>query len=167
MADERTLEIVEFEESPNPREEYHYYGGRQHRAERGDRPSDPSRVFVSVEGEGFWDDFANRTSRPHTLWRPLVIKALQDAGVKFTKVIWSQKAGCKMCPCSPGFYVHGREYPGKDYWLTVRMSEPATTDPATSDWRKLQVLADPTMPVGTDEQKNEAQELLAEVLKKK
>lgn len=109
-----------------------------------DSPSGNTRVSVAIEGEGFWDNLANRTTRPHTLWAPLVRRALIEAGwPKDVKIRWSQKAGCS-CPCSPAFYVYGGTK-GLDLWLTLAVDEPQTTDPEIAAARLNQVLADPTL----------------------
>ena len=112
-----TILVHEFKESAYPRKEGYYGYGRWNRSQAGDRPYDPSRVFISFQGETVLDNLNNRTQRPHTTLKPLVVAALENAGINFTKIRWSQKAGCRMCPCSPGFIIEGHD--GKDFWLTV------------------------------------------------
>lgn len=107
-------------------------------------PSGKSVVYVSVEGEGLWDDFANRTSRPHTEWKPYVAQALKDAGFNFTKLTWSQKAGCP-CPCSPGFIVTEGTH-GHDLTVTITADAPQRTDDGEAAHRLSAVDADPTLP---------------------
>ena len=138
------LEIVEFREG-RPRE-YGYTAGGWYYVNRraSDSPSGHSIVYVGIEGESFWENFADRTSRPHTAWRPYVIQALKNAGVEFKNIRWSQKAGCS-CPCSPGFIVQGGTYPAKDYWVTLRVQERQTTNPDESEFRLNQLLSDPTI----------------------
>lgn len=155
------LEIVKFEPVQYERKFREFDSrGRSWAVGWSETPAGQSRVYVTVEGESFWDDFANRTTRPHTLWRPLVLQALKENGVEFKSIRWSNKAGCKMCPCSPGFIIQGHPYPARDYWLTLKMDEPATTDQTEANFRALQILADPTMPVGDEEQKAAAREAL-------
>jgi len=65
-----------------------------------------TRVYVWPERETVMENLVNRRSRPYNEWRPLVLKELRDAGYQVEKLQWNQKAGCTMCPCSPGFIVH-------------------------------------------------------------
>lgn len=112
---------------------------------RKDTPSGKTRVYVSVEGENLWDDFANRTSRPHTLWAAPVKAALIAAGWPATVSLrWSQKAGCS-CPCSPAFFVTGGPL-GHDIWATIEADE-VQADNETRNARLLGALADPTLPL--------------------
>src|SRR4051812_49149160 len=62
------------------------------------------RLYVSLEGEGVLDDFANRFDRPVRAYRPFAEAALRQLGIDYEKLAWSQKAGCS-CGCSPGFIV--------------------------------------------------------------
>jgi hypothetical protein len=39
--------------------------------------------------------------------RRIIAAALDAAGVKFEKINFSQKAGCSMCACSPGWIANG------------------------------------------------------------
>jgi hypothetical protein len=114
------------------------HGGR-------DVPTGKSVVYVNVKDEKFWENFANRTSRPHTEWRPYVEQALREHGFDFTKLTWSQKAGCGMCPCSPGFIVTDGTL-GHDIWVTLTVDAPQRTDDEEAAWRLAQVAADPTIP---------------------
>jgi hypothetical protein len=99
------------------------------------------------------ENLGNRTSRPYQDWKPLVIKQLADMGIEYSRVRWSQKAGCSMCPCSPGFvvddarYTDGRRVTGLDIWLTLAAEGAVkTTDPELAADRMAQVAADPTIP---------------------
>jgi len=96
---------------------YSKYTHRYETSSAGDRPRDPSRVFLSFEGETIIDDLNNRVSRPYTIIKPLLIEKLKAEGIPFEKLRWSQKAGCRDCPCSPGFILEGNY--GKDFTLTV------------------------------------------------
>jgi hypothetical protein len=91
-----------------------------------------------------------------------VLQALKDNGVSVEKMAWNQRAGCS-CPCSPGFSITGDK--GKDYWVTLTYTAPEelTENPDEAAFRLLQVVADPTMPVGTEENKANARDLLAAV----
>ncbi len=51
-----------------------------------------------------------RGSEPHEEVRGLLPEALKGAGLHAfdaDEIRWSRKAGCSMCPCSPGFIMHG------------------------------------------------------------
>lgn len=113
--------VESFEAWTNVRKVGYYSTSSQRyiRTEAGSRPSDPSRVFLHFKGETILDNINNRTQRPSTTLKPLVKQALEAAGIPFTKIRWSQKAGCRMCPCSPGFIIENEEWEGKDYTLTV------------------------------------------------
>lgn len=122
-----------------------YYGGRYRSNPHKDTPNGKTRVFVNVEGEGIWDDFANRTSRPHTLWVGPIKQALRDAGFPAdVKLRWSQKAGCS-CPCSPAFFVTGGPV-GHDLWVTIEADTVQSEDPDERQHRIDAVNADPTLP---------------------
>jgi len=108
------------------------HGGR-------DVPTGKSVVYVHVKNESLWDDFANRTSRPHTAWKPFVERALREHGFEFSKLTWSQKAGCS-CPCSPGFIVSTGTR-GHDLWVTIEADEPQRTDDAEATHRAQQLAA--------------------------
>lgn len=53
-----------------------------------------------------------RYNKPYNMVRPFLKKALKEAGIpeeelSGIKFNWNKHAGCKMCPCSPGFIVSG------------------------------------------------------------
>jgi hypothetical protein len=108
-------------------------------------PSGKSVVYVSVEGESLWDDIAARGNRPYTAWRPYVEQALRDHGFEFSKLTWSNKAGCS-CPCSAGFIVSTGTY-GHDIWVKLTVTEPQVVDMALRNARAASLVADPTLPV--------------------
>lgn len=85
-----------------------------------DMPNGRSRVYVSIDGETLLKHLYERTSRPHNIWKPMVIAALQAAGVQFDGLAWSQRCGCS-CPCSAGFILKNAPVRGMDYfvYLTV------------------------------------------------
>lgn len=77
------------------------------------------RVYVNCPDESVFDNFANRVARPHLVWKPRVVEALKRIGVT-GKLSWNIKAGCSMCPCSPGFILTGSGLPGGvDIWVTL------------------------------------------------
>lgn len=118
-----------------------------------------STAYVSLEGENVWEELERRTSRPSRLWHPVVLQALKDNGINVEKMAWNQYAGCG-CPCSPGFSITGDT--GMDYWVTLSAGAPSTDDPDEALGRRIQILANPTLPVGMPEQKEAAQQLLKE-----
>jgi hypothetical protein len=69
------------------------------------------RLYIHVKDEGVLANFANRTSRPVTLYRSVLPEILRAAGLDPARVQvrWSQYAGCTMCPCSPGFVLRPKE----------------------------------------------------------
>lgn len=72
-----------------------------------------TRIYVSEVGESVLDNLENRTGRPVDAYRAAVKEILPMLGLAGHKVTWSQKAGCSMCPCSPGFLLKaptGRRY---------------------------------------------------------
>lgn len=116
-----SITVHGFKESDYPRKYDSFSGGQYRRTSAGDRPSDPSRVFIDFEGETVLDNLNNRVARPFTTLKPIVIEKLKAEGIDFEKIRWSRKAGCRMCPCSPGFIIEGHY--GKDFWLTVTDDE--------------------------------------------
>lgn len=78
------------------------------------------RIYISPDGETVMENFREgRHTRPYTQYKqeilPLLFRLLGLTGVK---VSWSKKAGCTMCPCSPGFIVKDGNVP-YDIWVTV------------------------------------------------
>jgi len=64
------------------------------------------RAFFSVKDESVLSNLACRTVRPTDLYRSVLPEVYRQIGLPDdTKARWSRKAGCKMCPCSPGFYL--------------------------------------------------------------
>jgi hypothetical protein len=65
------------------------------------------RIYVSSDDsrETVMDDIMNRTRRPYTIYRQLINKWFDEVGIEIGNkdFYWSQRAGCSMCPCSPGF----------------------------------------------------------------
>ena len=66
------------------------------------------RIYVHPKGETILENlFIGRHNRPYKMYRELILPTvLEELGWDTdTKLRWSQKAGCTMCPCSPGFIV--------------------------------------------------------------
>lgn len=97
-----------------------------------------SRVYFDHEGESVLQGFGDRAARPHKLYRTVLEQVARQldlpADVTFR---WSRKAGCSMCPCSPGFVVEGHW--NHDIWVTVSADTPATTDHRLSAFRRAQL----------------------------
>lgn len=77
------------------------------REEREQRRYLAGRVFVWVKDETVFENLQNRTTRPTEQYKLIALSALKQAGydIDSFKLVWSQKAGCTMCPCSPGFIM--------------------------------------------------------------
>lgn len=80
------------------------------------------RIYISPAGETVMENFTEgRHTRPYTLYRQEVLPQLfRKLGLDASsiKAGWSKKAGCSMCPCSPGFIVKEGEVPW-DIHVTV------------------------------------------------
>jgi len=125
---------------------------RSYRNYGSDDPHTSSRVYVNFTGDkaGVLENLVNRTNRPWQTVKPAVVKALQDAGYDATGLRWSQKAGCSMCPCSPGFLmpkVHGH-----DIWMDLNENVQAAV-PISDDGiaRLASVATDSTLPASMTE----------------
>ena len=87
------------------------------------RMANKPRIYVFPKGETILQHLENRRDRPYTAYRKEVIPTvLAQLGLpEDTRVRWSQRAGCTMCPCSPGFIVEGypRGLSREDVYVTV------------------------------------------------
>lgn len=65
------------------------------------------RLYVDWKEWDVVEHLFNRTRRPYGVWRKMVRDIVEANGLPFstTEMRWSQKAGCSMCPCSPGFIL--------------------------------------------------------------
>ena len=70
------------------------------------------KLYIWPTKESLMESIANRRSRPYNLYKEFVIPAVIERIAKefpkhdllsVEKWSWSQKCGCSMCPCSPGF----------------------------------------------------------------
>jgi len=80
-----------------------------------------SRIYVFGDEESVLDNLQNRLNRPVALWEMIAVKALEECGFgkeDYSKLKWSQKAGCSMCPCSPGFILQ-ENFWGYDFFVSV------------------------------------------------
>lgn len=97
---------------------YGGYGGRVDRFST--RPDKKARLFVDAGNFNLLEDLENRCRRPHTAWKAPALEALARIGLFPTKASWNQRAGCSMCPCSPGFILEGvPEARRFDIWVTL------------------------------------------------
>ena len=78
----------------------------------------PSHIYVWAKGETLIENLENRKCRPYMIYKKEIMpEVLRQMGLdSFTKVRWSQKAGCS-CGCSPAFIVVGHY--GTDVSVTV------------------------------------------------
>jgi hypothetical protein len=85
------------------------------------------RMYVSVADETVFDNIANRKRRPYNVYKTLIHSTNLASVLDLNEFRWSQKAGCTMCPCSPGFVLghqnivddEGNSYRYFDLWLTL------------------------------------------------
>ena len=58
------------------------------------------------------ENLENRTRRPHTILRKGVVAMFKKLELPIAKsdLKWSQSAGCRVCPCSPGFILQIEGY---------------------------------------------------------
>lgn len=77
----------------------------------------------SIKGDDAANDAAWRKFNAQEIanQRAFLMRALDLAGFKPTRVVWSRKAGCG-CGCSPGFILRGFDL---DISITVLKTEPA------------------------------------------
>lgn len=91
--------------------------GKPNAADHYHRP----RIYVSPEGETLRENLleGGRYNRPYKLYKAEVLPQLfRVLALNDIKVGWSKKAGCTMCPCSPGFIVKEGNVPF-DIWVDV------------------------------------------------
>jgi len=83
-----------------------------------------SRIFVFPKNEPLFENMVNRRNRPVDQWRAILKERVNPRlGLPTTGMRWNTKAGCSMCPCSPGFTLpgwFGAEGPlSRDNWNTL------------------------------------------------
>ena len=107
------------------------------------------RVYFWPEGENVLENLANRTTRPHKEYRKLLPDVLLAAQAQVVgsdlsaaKASWSKHAGCRMCPCSPGFVLDGARGFPFDIHVTVGPGL-ATTGAPEADDRRAQIGLEP------------------------
>lgn len=95
-----------------------------------DNPYGKARLYFSFGGETVLGNLANRGQEPRVYYKTLVTTVLETlvidgvlGSIKSdvdTSIVanWSRKAGCTMCPCSPGFIL-SNGLTGYDIWATI------------------------------------------------
>lgn len=80
------------------------------------------RMYFWPKNESVMENFANRHNRPVDEYRKLIPDVLKQVfEVPQTyRARWNRFAGCRMCPCSPGFVVSGLT--GTEYDIHVTYS---------------------------------------------
>jgi hypothetical protein len=78
---------------------------------RKETPNAKPAIFFwdETKGNSMYDMFMQRYT-PKQIFTPHLPEVLRPVGLEDHKVGWSQYAGCKACPCSPGFVVDARDY---------------------------------------------------------
>lgn len=90
-------------------------------------PHGRTRVYFSHEGENIIQHFGNRHARPVKLYKEQLKAVAKAMGLpEDTKFRWSTKAGCTMCPCSPGFICDADL--GRDVHVTLSGDAPHIDD---------------------------------------
>lgn len=84
------------------------------------------RMYVDVADETILDNLMNRRRRPYNEYKRMIRMSGLPTVIDLTKLSWSQKAGCSMCPCSPGFILNPQrviagelEFRRWDAWVTL------------------------------------------------
>lgn len=115
-----------------------------------------ARVYFEHEAENMLDNFGNRHARPtdiyRRIWAEHVLPAIPELG-DVGPLRWSVKAGCSMCPCSPGFTTRSQVFAdGRrcDVFVTVRAECPRTNNPDLADTYKAQLCAATSQSEGSD-----------------
>jgi hypothetical protein len=99
-------------------------------------------MYVSVADETIMDNLANRKRRPYNVYKTLIHSSDIASVLNLSELRWSQKAGCAMCPCSPGFVLSkqtlidedGAYLNNFDIWVTLENA------PAVDETKPARVL---------------------------
>jgi hypothetical protein len=99
---------------------------RSYRGGRWSEYAQAPRMYVAVSDETIMDNVANRKRRPYNVYKTLIHSSDLARYIDLSTLSWSQKAGCTMCPCSPGFILNHQtlEIDGEvithfDAWITL------------------------------------------------
>lgn len=101
------FEVLEV--NKHPIRQPHYSATQRRMINPGRTQNHKTRIFFWPEGESVFENLDARHTRPSTAWRKLIPAVCEKLGVdpKRVNAHWSSKAGCSMCPCSPGFVIDG------------------------------------------------------------
>lgn len=84
-----------------------------------------SVIYVDIKDESIAENLMNRRNRPHNEYRKIVRAVMNELEID-GKLSWSKNAGCKMCPCSPGFILTESTHPisrNFNVWVEIENSE--------------------------------------------
>jgi hypothetical protein len=94
---------------------------------KGEPFKDSNKTYLWVSGETVIENLVNRHSRPYKFYQKEILPAIlkrvaeENPNMDFSTDVkdwsWSQKCGCSMCPCSPGFYQKS-----KRFWRPINIS---------------------------------------------
>lgn len=138
------------------------------------------RMYISNRDEGFtlYESIMARGSEPHRWYRkhllPIVAEVLKQNNIgRDVKFSWSRKAGCGMCPCSPGYVISGLDY--YEIWVSFGLDDDflLQVDGEIADWNAVNDNAYKLMEAAkvlpyqinsgwTTEEREEAEEISAE-----
>ena len=83
------------------------------------------RIYFTPQNETVLEHLFNRHDRPYKFYETLIPEALKQLGytdsqINRVKFKWNVKAGCSMCPCSPGFIITGDgPFDYKDFYVKI------------------------------------------------
>jgi hypothetical protein len=63
------------------------------------------------------EQLVNRRSRPFAEYRKMLPAIFEAFKLPQLTAKWSQRAGCNMCPCSPGFVLDGHR--GAEFYISI------------------------------------------------
>lgn len=83
---------------------YHTYTVTDWRRDWREYNEEP-RMYVSIQDETVLENLENRRRRPYNVFKKMIAASGIGTVLNLESLRWSQNAGCKMCPCSPGFII--------------------------------------------------------------
>ena len=85
------------------------------------------RMYVAVSDESIIENLENRRRRPFNVYKTMIAESGISGVLSLETLRWSQHAGCKMCPCSPGFVIPKQgiqigqtKFEHFDVWVTLK-----------------------------------------------
>lgn len=101
------------------------YTARDYRSDWADYIQAP-RMYVSVADESVLENLENRRRRPYNVYKKMIAASGISSVLNLQNLAWRQGAGCRMCPCSPGFILPKQElsvgelkFKQFDVWVTL------------------------------------------------